>query len=82
MTKRRLVCEIGRFESGKRRDWDDPGRLCSLGMTLIEFRGKICRLGKGSDIFDMGTMGKDNKNSVNQGYRDIDLPPGVEMALF
>ena len=36
-------------------------------MTLIEFRGKISRLGKGSDISDMGTMGKDNKNSVSQG---------------
>ena len=38
----------------------DPGRICRLGMTRIEFRGKICRLGKGSDISDMGTMGKDN----------------------
>ena len=38
----------------------DPGGICSLGMTRIKFRWKICRLGKGSDIFDMGTMGKDN----------------------
>ena len=38
----------------------DTGRICKISMTWIEFRGKICRLGKGSDISDMGTMGKDN----------------------
>ena len=37
----------------------DSGRTWRL-MTQIEFRGKIWRLGKGSDIFDVGTMGKDN----------------------
>ena len=38
----------------------DKGRICKLGMTRIGFRGKSCRLGKGSDISEMGTMGKDN----------------------
>jgi len=39
---------------------DDKGRICKLGMTRIGFRGKSCRLGKGSDILEMGTTGKDN----------------------
>ena len=39
---------------------DDKGRICKLGMTLIGFRGKSCRLGKGSDILEKGKMGKDN----------------------
>ena len=36
------------------------GGYATYCMTLIEFRGKISRLGKGSDIFEAGTMGKDN----------------------
>ena len=39
---------------------DDKGRICKFGMTRIGFRGKSCRLGKGSDILEMGTTGKDN----------------------
>jgi len=36
------------------------GGYATYCMTRIEFRGKISRLGKGSDIFEVGTMGKDN----------------------
>jgi len=36
------------------------GGYATYCMTRIEFRGKISRLGKGSDISDMGTTGKDN----------------------
>ena len=39
---------------------DDKGRICKLGMTLIGFRKKSCRLGKGSDILEKGKMDKDN----------------------
>ena len=36
------------------------GGYATYCMTQIEFRGKISRLGKGSDILDLGTMTKDN----------------------
>ena len=52
---------------GKGGAGDELGRISNLCMTQIDFRGKISRLRKGSDISDMGTMGKDNKNSVSQG---------------
>ena len=61
-----MKCDV--LSRGKGGAGDDSGRICNLCMTRIEFRGKISRLGKGSDISDMGTTGKDNKNSVSQGY--------------
>ena len=38
----------------------DTGRICKLSMTRIESHGNSCRLGKGSDISEMGMMHKDN----------------------
>ena len=53
-----MKCDV--LSRGKGGAGDDSGRICNLCMTQIEFRGKISRLGKGSDISDMGTTGKDN----------------------
>ena len=83
MAKRRIVCEIWRFESGKRRGrwWlrEDMQLIAWLGLN---FAGRFRDSERAVISLIWGRRGRIIKIQSVRDIEDKDLPPGVEKAPF
>ena len=83
MTKRRIVCEMWRFESGKRRgQWwlgEDMQLIAWLGLN---FAGRFRDSERAVISLIWGRRGRIIKIQSVRDIEDKDLAPGVEKALF